>query len=151
MAVPSIIDLDRLSAHSGIINRIIGISHKKWAERVTSGWVLGTLAGPKFPVRNAAEDLMIHLAIGDSPWGIVKGRIASTQLRKFREAETGITSAQRKLGQEIQDIKTSISDGTAVNPEFAASNLAAKQAELRKLEGSKIKFYESRTNYILRV
>lgn len=151
MAVPSIIDLDRLSAHSGIINRLVGISHKKWAERVTSGWVIGTLAGPKFPVRNAAEDLMIHLAIGDSPWGIAKGRIASTQLRKFREAESGITKAQRELGQTIQDLKVAISDGTVSNPEFAASNLVAKQAELRALKGNKIKFYESRLGFVNRL
>lgn len=141
MAVPSIIDLDRLSAHSGLINRIVGISHKKWAERLTSGWVVGTLAGPKFPVRNAAEDIMIHLAVGDSPWGIVKGRLVSTQLRKFREAEAGLTTEQRKLGQKIADLK-------------AAGN-TARAAELEKefaqLEGKKIKFYESRLGFVNRL
>lgn len=86
MAVPSIIDLDRLSARTGLTGRMLGLSHSKWAEKLTSYWTIGTLAGPKFPVRNASEDLMMHLAIGDSPWGIVKGRFLSTKLR-----QTGLT------------------------------------------------------------
>ena len=141
MAVPSIIDLDRLSAHAGIINRVVGISHKKWAERLTSGWVVGTLAGPKFPVRNAGEDLMIHLAIGDSPWGIAKGRLVSTQLRKFREAEAGITREQRDLGQKIADLKAA--GDLKLVPDL--------QKQLRSLEGNKIKFYESRLGFVNRL
>ena len=86
MAVPSIVELDRLSARSGLIGRMVGLSHSKWAEKMTSMWSVGTLAGPKFPVRNAAEDLMMHVAIGDSTWGIVKGRFLSTKLR-----QTGVT------------------------------------------------------------
>ncbi len=81
ISTPSIQDLDRLSARAGIIDNVVGASQQKWADTLTSGWVLGTLAGPKFPVRNAAEDLMLHLAVGDSPWGIVKGRLLSTRLR----------------------------------------------------------------------
>jgi hypothetical protein len=84
MAVPSIIDLDRLAARSGIIDRVMGVSHSKWAERMTSYWSIGTLAGPRFPVRNAAEDLMLHLAVGDSPWGVAKARLLSTKLRQAK-------------------------------------------------------------------
>ena len=141
MAVPSIIDLDRLSAHSGIINRIVGISHKKWAERLTSNWVVGTLAGPKFPVRNAGEDLMIHLAVGDSPWGIVKGRFLSTQLRKFKEAEAGLTTEQRNLGQRIADLKEA----------GKLEEVPALQKQLRELDGKKIKFYESKLGFVNRL
>jgi hypothetical protein len=81
ISVPSIVDLDRLSARSGLIDRMLGVSHSKWADRMTSFWSFGTIAGPRFPVRNAAEDLMLHLAVGDSPWGLVKGRFLSTRLR----------------------------------------------------------------------
>ena len=81
IAVPSIQDLDRLSARAGILNRIAGMSHQRWADKLISGWTLFTLAGPRFAVRNATEDLMLHLAIGDSTWGIVKGRALSTRLR----------------------------------------------------------------------
>ena len=81
ISVPSIVDLDRLSVRSGVIGKIMGLSHNKWVDKLTSGWVIGTLAGPRFAIRNATEDLMMHLAIGDSPWGLVKGRMLSTRLR----------------------------------------------------------------------
>lgn len=81
ISTPSIRDLDRLSARAGIIDNVVGASQTEWVETGISAWSLGTLAGPKFPVRNAAEDLMMHLAIGDSPWGLVKGRFLSTRLR----------------------------------------------------------------------
>lgn len=84
IAVPKIIDLDRLAVRSGIISRMIGLSHKKWADTLLSGWVIGTLAGPRFAIRNATEDLMAHLAIGSSPWGIAKGRAISTRVRLSR-------------------------------------------------------------------
>ena len=81
IAVPSVVDLDRLSVRSGIINKMLGLSHQRWVDKVLSGWVIGTLAGPRFAIRNATEDLMMHLAVGDSPWGIIKGRALSTRLR----------------------------------------------------------------------
>ena len=90
ISVPSIVDLDRLSARSGLIDRMLGVSHSKWADRMTSFWSFGTIAGPRFPVRNAAEDLMVHVAAGDSTWGLVKGRILSTRLR--------LASKDQKLG-----------------------------------------------------
>lgn len=81
IAVPSVVDLDRLAVRSGLIGKILGLSHKRSIDKILSAWVIGTLAGPRFAVRNATEDLMMHLAIGDSPWGIVKGRALSTRLR----------------------------------------------------------------------
>jgi hypothetical protein len=82
IAVPSVVDLDRLTVRSGIINKMLRpISSKMGWIKLLSGWVIGTLAGPRFAVRNATEDLMMHLAVGDSPWGIVKGRAFSTRLR----------------------------------------------------------------------
>ena len=81
IAVPSVVDLDRLSVRSGLIGKIMGLSHQRWVDKVLSGWVIGTLAGPRFAVRNATEDLMMHLAVGDSAWGIIKGRALSTRLR----------------------------------------------------------------------
>lgn len=81
IATPSIQDLDRLATRAGIIDNVVGASQKKWAEDTISFWTISTLAGPKFPVRNAAEDLMLHLAVGDSPWGIAKSRLLSTRLR----------------------------------------------------------------------
>jgi len=90
IATPSIQDLDRLATRAGIIDNVVGASQKKWAEDTISFWTISTLAGPKFPVRNAAEDLMLHLAVGDSPWGLAKSRLLSTRLR--------VAAGEGKLG-----------------------------------------------------
>lgn len=98
IAVPSVIDLDRLSVRSGLINHIMGISHKKWAERLTSAWSIATLAGPRFAIRNATEDLMMHLAIGDSVWGIIQGRMLSTRIRLAKGITGEATALQKAKG-----------------------------------------------------
>ena len=100
IAVPSIVDLDRLSARAGLIGRLMGLSHQKWVEKMTSLWTIGTLAGPRFALRNATEDLMVHLAIGDSPWGIVKGRLLSSRLR-LAKGITGNESIKDVLKKQV--------------------------------------------------
>lgn len=82
MAVPSIQDLSKLPALDALYSRMFGQNYRQWSRKMTDFWVIGTLAGPKFPVRNAAEDLMMHAAAGDSTWGIVKGRFLSTKIRQ---------------------------------------------------------------------
>ena len=80
ISVPSVMDLDSYAAKGALLTRMFGPNYKRWADKVTSAWTFGTLAGPRFVIRNAAEDLGIHVAIGDSTWGIVKGRFLSTRL-----------------------------------------------------------------------
>jgi len=105
IAVPSVTDLDRLSVRSGLLGVIMGLSHKRPVDRVLSAWVIGTLAGPRFAIRNATEDLMMHLAVGDSAFGIVKGRALSTRIRlsKGLTAEDKLsTVAKKSLTLDLQ-------------------------------------------------
>ena len=81
VSAPSIKDLDRYASRDGIFKVFGNIAHSEWTERMVSYWSFLTLAGPRYAVRNATEDLMVHLAIGSSPWGLVKGRLNSTKLR----------------------------------------------------------------------
>jgi hypothetical protein len=37
---------------------------------MTAGWSFLTLAGPRYALRNATEDLMVNLAIGETAWGL---------------------------------------------------------------------------------
>ena len=124
MAVPSLADLDRLAVRTGLFGRLLGLSHQRAAENLTSNWSLATLAGPRFPVRNAGEDLMMHLAAGDSGWGIAKGRVLSTQFRKLREAQFGLTKEHYALADEIKSLKAAGA---------SAEQIAAKRAELVNL------------------
>ncbi len=72
--VPNILELDSLVAKDALTGRILGPNYKKWADKVTSWWVFGTLAGPRFVLRNSAEDLLLHALIGESQLGVISGR-----------------------------------------------------------------------------
>ena len=90
----SLRDLDRAAARSGFIQRMLGVGSSQWVEKMTSAWSFLTLAGPRYAIRNATEDLLVHLAIGESPWGLIQGRALSTRLRTARQLEKGLTGMQ---------------------------------------------------------
>ena len=46
---------------------MIGVANGDLASKMTSAWSFLTLAGPRYAIRNAGEDLMVNLAIGQSP------------------------------------------------------------------------------------
>ena len=125
IATPKIIDLDRLTTRTGVIGRILGLSHSKWASTLTSGWVIATLAGPRFAIRNATEDILMHLAIGRSPWGVVTGRMFSTRAR----VGMGITGDKT--------IKEVVKDTALLNVkagELGAVNKLLKRSELKEFK-----------------
>jgi len=95
VTAPSIADIDRAATRSGLIQRMAGIANNDWVERMTAGWSFLTLAGPRYALRNATEDLMVNLAIGETVWGLGKGRILSTRLNTARGVEKGLTKAER--------------------------------------------------------
>jgi len=95
MAMPSVVELDRLVARSGLISRLVGVSHQRWADKVVSGWSFLTLAGPRFALRNALEDAMANLAIGTTPLGYAAGRSYSTKFRIAKGATAGKTAGQK--------------------------------------------------------
>ena len=80
MTTPSLVDIDRAAARSGLINQMFGQANKQWVDNMTGYWSFLTLAGPRYAIRNASEDLMVHLAIGGSPWGLAKSRYLSTRV-----------------------------------------------------------------------
>jgi hypothetical protein len=81
MVIPSVVELDRLTARQGLISKLVGVSHNQWVDKITSGWSFLTLAGPRFVMRNAIEDDMFFLARGRNPWDLVKGKLWSTRVR----------------------------------------------------------------------
>ena len=99
MTTPSLVDIDRAAARSGLIGRIFGLSNHKWVDSMTGYWSFLTLAGPRYAIRNASEDLMVHLAIGGSPWGLAKGRYLSTRVNTAIEgARASKTWSDNPLG-----------------------------------------------------
>ena len=124
IAAPAVSDIDRFATRSGLIDQIMGISHKNWANKTTSAWTLTTLAGPRFPIRNASEDLGLHLLVGDSPWGIAKSQLIA---RKYAAAkgDMGFINrifARREAGKYSSQIAKLIEEGDV----DAARKVAAK-------------------------
>jgi hypothetical protein len=86
MTTPNIVDIDRAAARSGLTGYILNNANKEWVDKMTGYWSFLTLAGPRYALRNATEDLMVHLAIGGSPWGLAKSRYLSTRVNTALEA-----------------------------------------------------------------
>ena len=103
MSMPNIIDIDRAAARGGLINTILGQANKEWVDKMTGYWSFLTLAGPRYAIRNATEDLMVHLAIGGSTWGLAKGRYLGTRVNTALEAvRTTGTMADNPLGSILR-------------------------------------------------
>ncbi len=86
VTVPSVADIDIAAARTGLFQTAIGLANSNFANRMTSAWSFLTLAGPRYALRNAGEDLMVNLAIGQSPWGLAKGRVLSTRINTYLQA-----------------------------------------------------------------
>jgi hypothetical protein len=105
MSTPNIVQIDRAASRSGLINTIMGQANKAWVDNMTGFWSFFTLAGPRYAIRNATEDLMVHLAIGSSPWGLAKGRYLSTRINTALEgARTSANAADNMLGTVIRTL-----------------------------------------------
>ena len=144
----SIRDIDRASARSGLIQRMFGVAHSDWVDKMTSMWSFATLAGPRYAIRNASEDLMVHLAIGESPFGLVKGRMLSTRLRTAQQMEKGLTKFEQKaanpLGGALRFInkKESKAYGAAIQAADGDINQIREIMANALNEGKMARFYE---------
>ena len=103
MTIPSLRDIDRFTARSTIGSKILGpVANSEFLEQVVSGWSFLTLAGPRYAIRNSIEDLMVNLAIGESPWGLIESRRLVTRVLTSVEAQRGLgkfeTLANSPLG-----------------------------------------------------
>ena len=56
--------LDKFGARDGFLSKVWGMQYSKAADDAVSTFVTGTLAGPRFPIRNAIEDYLFGLANG---------------------------------------------------------------------------------------
>jgi hypothetical protein len=122
MVIPSVTELDRFTARQGLISKLIGVSHNKTADLVTSTWSFLTLAGPRFAMRNSIEDDMFYLARGRNPWDLVKGKLFSTRVR-VSKGIAGEDSALQKLKDTVF-LNVQAGELGAVNKFLLADELA---------------------------
>ena len=144
----SVKDIDRLTARSGWIQRAFGFAHSDWVDKMTGYWSFLTLAGPRYALRNATEDLLVHLAIGESPWGLVQGRSLSTRLRTARQVEKGLTDLQKSAANPLGGVLRFVNKKEAASYTKAIDEAAGDLKKVRLItanalnEGKMARFYE---------
>jgi hypothetical protein len=91
--------LDRFAARDGFISSLWGAQYSKTADDVISTFVTGTLAGPRFPVRNAIEDYIFYLAnsVNRLTFKIGGGVRSAVQIGRSRRLATDIRTAIEDL------------------------------------------------------
>ena len=144
----SVRDIDRAAARSGIIQRTLGLAHSNWVEKMTTAWSFLTLAGPRYAIRNATEDLLVHLAIGESPFGLVKARALSTRLRTARQVEKGLTTFDNIAANPLGGVMRFVNGKEAKR---YGAEIEAADGDIKKIreitaralnEGKLTRFYE---------
>jgi hypothetical protein len=145
----SVRDIDRGAARSGFVQRLLGLAHSEWVEKMTSLWSFATLAGPRYAIRNATEDLLVHLAIGESPYGLAKARGLSTRLRTARQVEEGLSKFDKASANSLGSVMRFINKREAKN---YGALIKAADGDIKKIreitanalnEGKMARFYES--------
>jgi len=101
VSVPTLVDLDRAASRNGLTQWMIGVANGNFASAMVNAWSFLTLVGPRYALRNATEDLMVGLAIGQSPWGLAKSRMLSTRLNTVFSGLTPKTGTKfEKLAED---------------------------------------------------
>jgi hypothetical protein len=95
VSAPNLADIDLLAGKSAFARKVLGTANSKWVEDITGLWSFFTLAGPRYAIRNAGEDLMVALAMGKSPWGLIQQKTAATRLNSAMQTVPGLTSAEK--------------------------------------------------------
>ena len=133
MSTPSIVDIDRAATRSTLIGKTLNLANKEWVDRMTGYWSFLTLAGPRYAIRNASEDLMVHLAIGASPWGLAKGRYLSTRVNTALEgARKSGTWNDNPLGSVLRFLNKN----EAAKYEKLMSDIGVYQKELKAIKAN---------------
>ena len=138
VSVPSLGDLDLAAARNTVAQKFIGIANSDLASKATSAWSFLTLAGPRYALRNAGEDLMVNLAIGVSPWGIAKSRMLSTRVNTYLAAaqklENGVTNwANNPLGLAMRMVNRKEIDETTAKLVQIEKNFKASKERISNI------------------
>lgn len=137
-SAPSLKDLDRASARNTWIQKVLGVPNTQFAEQAVSAWSFLTLAGPRYALRNAGEDLMMNLAIGQSPWGLAKNRVLSTRINTYlagaKKAEGKVKWSDNPLGAAMRLVNRKEVDNIAAELTTLKTNFDNATTEISKLK-----------------
>lgn len=131
VAFPALNQLEPLMARNTYMGVLLG--RNVGAQTLTDLWVFATLAGPRFPIRNAFEDWMFWgLTAGAfiGPGSLRKGRRAAQGMRQARQIENKRVVAAEKALAEARDELENARGTRAVN-EVRTLEQRVEEAEKR--------------------
>jgi hypothetical protein len=144
MAFPDINKLERFTARSSLLTALTG--QNVGMSNATDLWVLGTLAGPRFQVRNAIEDMGLYILTTGSLRGYFKGRKISAARREAQARDVTkpfqpikgmqlgmIKTASRNVGSLFSDEMASIILPNLSKRDIARANALAKNGDREAL------------------
>lgn len=136
--------LDKFGAREGFLASLWGKQYTDLADTAISTFVTGTLAGPRFPVRNAIEDYIFYLANG-------RGALRSVgDLVRSRRLATDIRTASKELELGMVNRLAKAKDKEKFVSKFDDINNGIKQVvnqdgTISKIDGAYVTFAEKET------
>jgi hypothetical protein len=126
-------DMQRFAGRESFLSRVLGMQYKEGAERIVDAWTFGTIAGPRFPVRNAIEDYTMGILNGQSIIKTAQSRRLATKIRLGSGQDLGMVN--RVIKRKDQEyFKTRLA---AVDGEVGAIDDLVKRGILTKEEVAK--------------
>jgi hypothetical protein len=123
-------DMQRFAGRESFLSRVLGMQYKQGAERTVDAWTFGTIAGPRFPVRNAIEDYTMGILNGQSLLKTARSRRTATKVRLGSGQDLGMVNRIVKR-KDREYFNTRLA---AVNGEVGATNDLVKRGILTKEE-----------------
>lgn len=123
-------DMQRFAGRESFLSRVLGMQYKEGAERTVDAWTFGTIAGPRFPVRNAIEDYTMGILNGQSVLKTARSRRTATKIRLGSGQDLGMINRVAKR-KDIEYFNTRLA---AVNGEVGATEDLVKRGILSKEE-----------------
>lgn len=103
--MPNFAALDRYSARKSMLNALL--FNNNVSSLIVDAWVLGTLGGPRFQLRNGVEDVGLYALTGGSVGNFARGRKLSQTVREASardDARLRAATLDRKKAAEELDV-----------------------------------------------
>ena len=125
-------DMQRFAGRESFLSRVLGMQYKEGAERIVDAWTFGTIAGPRFPVRNAIEDYTMGILNGQSIIKTARSRRTATKIRLGSGQDLGMVNRVVKR-KDREYFNTRLA---AVRGEVGATDDLVKRGILTKEEAA---------------
>jgi hypothetical protein len=135
-------ELDKFAARDGYLGKLWGLQYKKAADDAVGIFTTGTLAGPRFPIRNAIEDYIAYLANGNniiqSAVNVYRGYKTTAKVRQATNLQYGTVQRlakpkdQAKYKQMFDDIDNGIAKRDEEGKIIERVEMTARQKEEAK-------------------